>query len=155
MRAFWTAARIEWLRDRAEGVANAINAIDLTTRTMVELSHPVLAEMVGHQFALSDGTSGQLTANGVLLNGNFDAVDRFAGQTGGLATIFAKQGDQFMRIATSLKKENDARCGNGGRAQPAFRDRRHFRHRPAPIASRCRFHGAPQRQRPTGARAVC
>ena len=102
--------RIEWLRDRAEGVANAIDAIDLTSRTMVEHTYPVLAEMVGRPFALTDAASGQLSANGVLLNGNFGAVDRFAAQTGGVATIFVKQGEQFMRIATSLKKEDGSRA---------------------------------------------
>ncbi len=102
--------RIEWLRDRAEGVANAIDAIDLTSRTMVEHAYPVLAEMVGQPIALADATSGQLSASGVVLNGNFDAVDRFAAQTGGVATIFVKQGEQFMRIATSLKKEDGARA---------------------------------------------
>src|SRR5262245_23187223 len=41
------------------------------------------------------------------LNLNFDAVDRFAATTGtGNATIFVRLGDDFFRVATSVKKED-------------------------------------------------
>ncbi|MEA9557817.1 Cache 3/Cache 2 fusion domain-containing protein [Xanthomonas nasturtii] len=43
------------------------------------------------------------------LNLNFDAVDRFAQTTGGVATIFARTGDDFVRITTSLRNKQNER----------------------------------------------
>ncbi|MGQ9448356.1 Cache 3/Cache 2 fusion domain-containing protein [Xanthomonas citri] len=43
------------------------------------------------------------------LNLNVDAVDRFAKATGGVATIFARTGDDFVRITTSLRNKQDER----------------------------------------------
>jgi len=44
------------------------------------------------------------------LNMNFKAVDLFTAQTGRVATIFVRQKDDFVRISTSLKKENGERA---------------------------------------------
>ena len=45
-----------------------------------------------------------------VLNLDFSAVDRFHEVTGSVATIFARRGDDFVRIATSLKKEDGSRA---------------------------------------------
>src|SRR6185369_13878802 len=45
-----------------------------------------------------------------VLNLNFEEVDRFSKMTGGVATVFARSGDDFVRITTSLKKENGSRA---------------------------------------------
>ncbi|MDH4395152.1 MAG: methyl-accepting chemotaxis protein [Limnobacter sp.] len=52
------------------------------------------------------------------ITGNFQLVDRFTQSTGGVATVFAKTGDDFIRVSTSLKKEN------GDRAIGTFLDRK-------------------------------
>ena len=101
--------RVEWAQDRANGVAAAIDGIDLTSRTMVERVFPVLPSMVGKDFTLNEAT-GELSVGGALLNGNFAAVDRFTAETGGVATVLAKSGDGFKRIATSVKKEDGTRA---------------------------------------------
>ncbi|NVO00640.1 MAG: methyl-accepting chemotaxis protein, partial [Geobacteraceae bacterium] len=44
------------------------------------------------------------------MNCNFDAIDRFSRLTGGVATIFVRQNDDFIRITTSLKKEDGSRA---------------------------------------------
>ncbi len=44
------------------------------------------------------------------VNLNFDNVDRFTETTGGVATIFTRYGDDFLRVTTSLKKENGERA---------------------------------------------
>ncbi|MFZ6773576.1 methyl-accepting chemotaxis protein [Undibacterium sp. SXout7W] len=44
------------------------------------------------------------------LNLTLSHVDQFEQQTGGIATIFVRKGDEFVRIATSLKKENGDRA---------------------------------------------
>jgi methyl-accepting chemotaxis protein len=44
------------------------------------------------------------------LNLNFSSVDRFNEMTGGVATIFVRQADDFVRISTSLKNEKGERA---------------------------------------------
>jgi methyl-accepting chemotaxis protein-2 (aspartate sensor receptor) len=44
------------------------------------------------------------------INLNFKVVDRFTAQSGVSATVFAKQGDDFVRVSTSVKKENGERA---------------------------------------------
>ncbi|AZR22730.1 methyl-accepting chemotaxis protein [Xanthomonas vasicola] len=50
-----------------------------------------------------------LRAGKQALNLNFDAVDRFAKATGGVATIFTRTGDDFVRITTSLRNKQNER----------------------------------------------
>jgi len=45
-----------------------------------------------------------------LLNGNYDAVDRFTMATEGVATVFARTGDDFIRVTTSLRREDGLRA---------------------------------------------
>jgi methyl-accepting chemotaxis protein len=51
-----------------------------------------------------------LLVGGKPLNLDFTAPDRFTSQTGGNATIFVASGEDFVRISTSVKKENGARA---------------------------------------------
>ncbi|MFO1413609.1 MAG: Cache 3/Cache 2 fusion domain-containing protein [Burkholderiales bacterium] len=44
-----------------------------------------------------------LLLDGRVLNGDNAAVDRFTKNTGGAATLFVRKGDDFVRVATSLK----------------------------------------------------
>lgn len=53
------------------------------------------------------------------LNGNFSQVDEFTQLTAGVATIFVRSGEDFLRITTSLKKED------GSRAVGTLLDRKH------------------------------
>ncbi|MFZ2267859.1 MAG: Cache 3/Cache 2 fusion domain-containing protein [Azonexus sp.] len=57
-----------------------------------------------------------------VLNGNFEIVDRFTARTGAVATIFVRKGEDFVRITTSLKKEDGERAvGTSlGRDHPAY-----------------------------------
>ncbi|MBS1191317.1 MAG: diguanylate cyclase/phosphodiesterase with sensor [Rhodocyclaceae bacterium] len=64
-----------------------------------------------------------LTLNGRVLNFSPDEVDEFTRRTGGnAATIFARQGEDFVRIATSLKKEDGSRAIGTrlGKSHPAY-----------------------------------
>ncbi|MFW3343603.1 Cache 3/Cache 2 fusion domain-containing protein [Aliarcobacter butzleri] len=52
-----------------------------------------------------------LSINGKALNLNFDIVDKFTEMTNGsVATIFVRKDDDFIRISTSLKKEDGNRA---------------------------------------------
>ena len=72
--------------------------------------------------AIGGSATPTLSANGVPLNLNFEQVDRFSAMTGCVATVFARQGDDFVRITTSLKKENGERAVGTllGKSHPAY-----------------------------------
>lgn len=95
------------------------------------------AEMLGAQFAATlpkrlvlDSAHLVATAGGdfptlrgdYVLNNNASSVDAFSATTGAVATIFVRKGDDFVRIATSLKKENGERAVGTplGSRHPAF-----------------------------------
>ncbi|RCX05808.1 methyl-accepting chemotaxis protein [Marinomonas foliarum] len=50
------------------------------------------------------------TNSGETINLNFDKPDQFTKMTGGTATVFIRYGDDFLRVSTSLKKENGDRA---------------------------------------------
>ena len=45
-----------------------------------------------------------------LLNNNFDKVDEFKQMSGGVATVFVRSGDDFIRVSTSLTKQDGNRA---------------------------------------------
>ena len=61
----------------------------------------------------------ELRLNGKALDLNFGLVDEFTQNTGAIATVFAKSGDDFVRITTSLKTDK------GERAVGTLLDRAH------------------------------
>jgi hypothetical protein len=44
------------------------------------------------------------------MNNNFDLVDAVVKQAGGTATIFVKRGDEYVRFATNVKKDDGSRA---------------------------------------------
>jgi gas vesicle protein len=44
------------------------------------------------------------------MNNNFDLVDTVVKQAGGTATIFVKNGDEYVRVATNVKKDDGSRA---------------------------------------------
>lgn len=64
-----------------------------------------------------------LASSGKRINNNFSAVGKFTDSTGDVATVFAKDGDDFVRISTSLIKEDGTRAIGtylGGAKSPAY-----------------------------------
>ncbi len=56
-----------------------------------------------------DESTGELRSYGGLVNADYGAVDRFANETGGIATVYAKKGDDFVAITTSIKNAQGER----------------------------------------------
>lgn len=75
-----------------------------------------------NQLAVGSAVSPVLKLNGTLVNMDFTAVDHFTQMTGGVATVFARKDNDFIRISTSLKKENGERAIGTllGQSHPAF-----------------------------------
>ncbi|MBB3294807.1 methyl-accepting chemotaxis protein-2 (aspartate sensor receptor) [Mitsuaria sp. BK045] len=101
---------LDYMSAEASSVARVADALDRTARDSANRLYDVLAgDFAGGAFTLEG--DGELAFNGQKLNGNFDAVDRFTRLTGGNATIFARKGtDDFIRITTSVKKEDGSRA---------------------------------------------
>ncbi len=77
-------------------------------------------------FELQPAPAGQppvLRCGGRALNGDVEAIDRFTAQTGVRATVFARQGEDFLRIATSVRKQDGERAVGTllDRSHPAYR----------------------------------
>ncbi len=72
----------------------------------------------GGQFEIDDSQRIQvgeyevpaLKVSGRVINDNFSRVDAFTMMTGGTATIFQRVGDDFLRVSTSLEKEDGSRA---------------------------------------------
>ncbi len=82
------------------------------------------------QFTLDTATSVDIAGKptptlqfaGKTLNLDFSLPDKFTADTGVVATVFAAQGEDFVRVTTSLKKENGERAVGTqlDRAHPSF-----------------------------------
>jgi methyl-accepting chemotaxis protein-2 (aspartate sensor receptor) len=131
-----------WLGQKLE--ERGIAELERTNRQVIDmidayasaLEHS--AEMLGAQFAATlpkrlvldsnrttqtgAGAFPTLRGGEVTLNNNFGLVDAFTGTTGAVATVFVRNGDDFVRVATSLKKENGERAIGTllGNKHPAF-----------------------------------
>ncbi len=100
---------VTWIADKTQSVADLIDAFDITSRVLVEKFFINFKSEFKAPFSL-DESSTTLKVGDDVLNGNFGTVDRFAQQSGGVATVFARKGDDFQRVTTSLKKENGDRA---------------------------------------------
>jgi methyl-accepting chemotaxis protein-2 (aspartate sensor receptor) len=78
----------------------------------------MLARHFPHPFARDElnwtDNAGTLTpgllCGGTLLNMNYEEIDRFSARTGATATLFVASGEDFVRIATSVKNQNGQRA---------------------------------------------
>ena len=113
--------------------AQITKTIDLVNRELRDAAVPLnelFAGMLPEKFSLDPARNVDIggTATPTLFHGkaplnlDFDAVDRFTRATGGVATVFARKGDDFVRVTTSLKKENGERAVGTplGKAHPAY-----------------------------------
>ncbi|WP_287067381.1 methyl-accepting chemotaxis protein [Ramlibacter sp.] len=98
-----------WLDDKVKSVAESVDAFDATSRVMAERAYNGFRQALPGSFALDAG-AGVLRHEGKPLNGRFDEVDAFNRSTGGVATIFMRRGEDFVRIATNVKQQNGERA---------------------------------------------
>ncbi|HKX44564.1 MAG TPA: Cache 3/Cache 2 fusion domain-containing protein [Burkholderiaceae bacterium] len=112
---------VTWVGDKTQAIADSADAFDMTSRAMVERLFTVFKQDFDSTF-VHDGETGELQNFGTSLVNNFTAVDKFTQFTGGVATVFSIKGDDFLRITTSLKKENGERALGTllGKTHPAY-----------------------------------
>ncbi len=99
----------------ARQVLETFNAVETNAADQLSSS---LAAQFPNGFQLSDTETVQigevstpvLTSGGQIVNMNFETVDHFTSMTGGIATVFARKGEDFIRVTTSLKKPDGSRA---------------------------------------------
>jgi len=100
------------------GVLNMVEMFNKAVTSEVGSFARILAAGFEPQFTLDTGHSvdvagkpvAALKNGGKAVNLDFTVVDRFTFQTGGNATVFVTSGDDFVRVSTSVKKENGERA---------------------------------------------
>jgi hypothetical protein len=60
--------------------------------------------------AVADRQVPAIYFGGTKMNNNFDLVDDVVKKAGGTATIFVKSGNDFVRVATNVKKDDGSRA---------------------------------------------
>jgi len=94
--------------DTAQSVAQSLDAADNTNRELVQLTMKGFQRYFDAAMHLDEAT-GELRSYGALVNEDYGSVDKFANETGGIATVFAKKGEDFVRITTSVKNDQGER----------------------------------------------
>ena len=106
------------MRTEAQLVKDMIGTYDTSLRRHVgDLSNVLLSYYPDRVTAdpaktirIADVDTPTLSAGGAVLNLRYERIDRFTSITGAVATVFARKGDDFVRVATSLKKQDGSRA---------------------------------------------
>ncbi len=85
-----------------EGLAASIDTVENANRRMVDRASKAFGRYFDGAMSL-DTSLGMLYLDGIAINDDFAVVDKFSEDTGGVATVFARKGDDFVRITTSLR----------------------------------------------------
>ncbi len=109
---------VQSVTNEMRSVANSVELFDKSMRAQVLSFGRVFASSFEGEFALDEATPVDVAGKTVpalklgetVLNLDFTAPDRFTAQTGGNATIFVASGSDFVRVSTSVKKENGERA---------------------------------------------
>jgi methyl-accepting chemotaxis protein-2 (aspartate sensor receptor) len=112
------ARAIASVNTELQSVLNTVEVFDHAMRSQAVSFGRIFATAFEGEFALDPATVvavgdkqvPTLTVGGKALNLDFTLPDRFTRQTGGNATIFVASGEDFVRISTSVKKENGDRA---------------------------------------------
>ncbi len=114
------------VRQTAAQITSTVASFDENAREQAQRDFSMFKRRMSGTFALTEGVNEEgkpeprLLLNGQPLNGQFELVDQFTGDAGGtVATVFARTGDDYLRVTTSLKNTS------GGRAFRTLLDRNH------------------------------
>jgi len=90
--------------------ASIEQSTDKLARVFESYFHGAFVLEENNTFVIGEKATPTLKSDNEVLNLNFSQVDRFTSTTDAVATVFARKGDDFIRISTSLKKENGQRA---------------------------------------------
>jgi hypothetical protein len=89
-------------------------AQDAKVKTAMDILKSMAEKMGPPKIEGSDTVAGKqvpaIYFGSTKMNNNFDVVDEVVKQAGGTATIFVKSGDEYVRVATNVKKDDGSRA---------------------------------------------
>jgi hypothetical protein len=89
-------------------------AQDAKVKSAMDLLHSMTHELGAPKIEGTDTVAGKqvpaIYFGSTKMNNNFDLVDAVVTQAGGTATIFVKNGDEYVRVATNVKKDDGTRA---------------------------------------------
>jgi methyl-accepting chemotaxis protein-2 (aspartate sensor receptor) len=109
----------ELVASNLTGVVNTVEMFNTAMSSEADSFARIFATSLPGRFTLDSANPTEvagkkvpaLAIEGKVLNMDFSVPDHFTTQTGGaVATIFAASGEEFVRVTTSLKKENGERA---------------------------------------------
>jgi methyl-accepting chemotaxis protein len=106
------------IADKDRSIADTIALFDKALSAEVSRSMTLFESFLPKNFAVDDtqkiDIAGTATptfkAGDKVLNLDFSIPDQFLAQSGAIATVFARSGDDFVRVTTSLKKQDGSRA---------------------------------------------
>ncbi|AWL03256.1 Cache 3/Cache 2 fusion domain-containing protein [Massilia oculi] len=121
---------IDSVRNELHGVTSTVELFNKTVSSQAVSFGRIFRAGLPGDFALDEASTVDvagrqvptLSVAGHPLNLDFSAPDAFTERTGGNATIFAAAGEDFVRVTTSVKKENGERAVGTAldKASPAY-----------------------------------
>ena len=104
-----TRAQVEHsVGETTQAVAQSLDTNDATNRELLQNAMKGFLRNYETHMELNEA-AGELRSYGALVNEDYSAVDKFANETGGVASVFARKGEDFIRITTSVKNEQGQR----------------------------------------------
>ncbi len=117
--------------EKSELLGTTVEVLDRSLRAQVATYAKVFKDSLPGTFAVDEAIQvtvagkqvSTMSLDGKAVNLNFDIPDSFTALTGAYATIFVRQGDDFVRVTTSHKTEDGNRAIGTvlDRAHPAYR----------------------------------
>jgi methyl-accepting chemotaxis protein len=108
----------ENFKNKAELITIAFNSLDNNLHEVMSGYVNVVKSYLPNSYSINENKIvkvGEIDSpafyNGnVLLNNNFEPLEKYTQTTGVIATVFARMGDDFVRVTTTLKKEDGSRA---------------------------------------------
>jgi methyl-accepting chemotaxis protein-2 (aspartate sensor receptor) len=103
---------------RTSTMIQMLDTFDASHKSEADRFSLLLASYFPEKFSIDNGKTVDVAGKSILvlkngnniINMNFSIADSFTAASGAVATVFIKNGDDFIRISTSLKKENGERA---------------------------------------------
>lgn len=115
------ALMVTSIAERVQSIVSVLDASDAINRAQVQRSYRNFRRDF-EAFPEVDETTGEFKSLGVVINGDFGSVQRYTKETAGVATVYARKGNDLVAISTSLRKEDGTPAMDEvlGSAHPAF-----------------------------------
>lgn len=113
-----SAEALDNIRDQNRGIADTIATYSSALNAEVDRSMSLFASFLPPAFSLDESATVDvqgkpaptIKAGDRVLDMDFSIPDDFLARSGAVATVFARSGDDFIRVTTSLKKQDGSRA---------------------------------------------